>query len=283
MECIKEKKIGADGKEKITRKWQITRKEVDGVPIVEKYKYLGTFLDFKLTEENQINFIKKKADWMYIKLYPYLVHASADGRRDMWKTMIAPLFNAVIALMAEENSMDRITNTYGLWRETFKRFMMIPKSTPTDLVDKMIGTHLADIVVTNSTNANLKWDYRKNREEELLGIQKPQSFNFLKGISNDWCSIVRMQYRLCPICIKTPNCNLMNKYHMATVHNIRLAPCKEIWNEIMKFYLDQLKKKERDVKYKLRRDIFIKNWTEVLKKLKEDTETKLQEFLQIRN
>ena len=70
---------------------------------------------------------------------------------------------------------------------------------------------------------------------------------------------------------------------METVHNIRLAPCKEIWNEIMKFYLDQLKKKKRDVKYKLRRDIFIKNWTEILKKLKEDTETKLQEFLQIRN
>ena len=126
----------------------------------------------------------------------------------------------------------------------FKRFMMIPKSTSIDLVDKMIGTHLADIVVTNSTNANLKWDYRKNREEELLGIQKPQSFNFLKGISNDWCSIVRMQYRLCPVCIKTPNCNVMNKCHMETVHNIRLAPCKEVWNEIMKFYLDQLKKRK---------------------------------------
>ena len=129
MEGIYEK-TGPGRKEKITRKWQIVKKEVDGIPIVEKYKYLGTYFDFQSTEENQLNFIKRKANWMYIKLYPYLINASADGRRDMWKTMIAPLFNGIIALMGVEDSVARLTKIYDLWRATFKRFMMIPKSTP---------------------------------------------------------------------------------------------------------------------------------------------------------
>ena len=144
----------------------------------------------------------------------------------------------------------------------------------------MIGTDLCEIVKLNSANAKIKWEYRKNREKSLLGdLDKPKSYNFLKGISNDWCSILRMQYRLCPTCIKTPNCNVMNEGHMETVHNITVAPCKEIFNAIMSFYFYQVKKKEADIKYKLQRNIFTKNWTEVLKKLKEDMEAKLHNFI----
>ena len=256
------------------------KKEVDGVPIVAKYKYLGTYFDFQSREENQINFIQRKANWMYIKLYSYLINASADGRRDMWKTMIAPLFNGIIALMGVEDSVARLTKIYDLWRATFKRFMMIPKSTPRDLVYAMIGTDLCEIVKLNSANAKIKWKYRKNRDRSLLGdLKKPESYNFLKGISSDWCSIIRMQYRLCPACIRTPNCNVMNESHMETVHNITVTPCKKIFDEVMRFYLYHLKKKETDAKHKLLRNIFIKNWTEVLKQLKEDMESKLHNLI----
>ena len=96
---------------------------------------------------------------MYIKLYPYLINASADGRRDMWKTMIAPLFNGIIAYMGIENSVTRLTKIYDLWRATFKRFMMIPKSTPIELVYVMIGTDLREIVKINAENAQIKWEY----------------------------------------------------------------------------------------------------------------------------
>ena len=247
---------------------------------MEKYKYLGTYFDFQLTEENQINFIKRKSNWMYIKLYPYLINASADGRRDMWKTMIAPLFNGIIAHMGTENSVARLTKIYDLWRATFKRFMMIPKSTPIDLIYWMIGTDLREIVKINTENALIKWEYRKNRERSLLdGLQKPQSLNPLKGISNDLCSIIKMQYRLCPICIKTPNRSVMNVRHMEVVHNINIISCYEIMNQITNFYLNQLQKKEKDNKYKIRREIFTKMWTDVLKEIKEDLEAKLHNFL----
>ena len=49
-------------------------------------------------------------------------------------------------------------------------------------------------------------------------------------------------------------------------------------NEIINFYLYQLKKKEKDNKYKIRRELFTKEWTDVLKEIKEDLESKLHNF-----
>ena len=50
-------------------------------------------------------------------------------------------------------------------------------------------------------------------------------------------------------------------------------------NQITNFYLNQLQKKEKDNKYKIRREIFTKMWTDVLKEIKEDLEAKLHNFL----
>ena len=144
----------------------------------------------------------------------------------------------------------------------------------------MIGTDLREIVKINAENAQIKWEYRKNRERSLLdSLQKLQSLNPLKGISNDWCSIIKMQYRLCPTCIKTSNRSVMNARHMEVIHNINVLPCFKILNEIINFYIYQLKKKEKDNKYKIRREIFTKEWTEILKEIKEDLEAKLHNFL----
>ena len=81
------------------------------------------------------------------------------------------------------------------------------------------------------------------------------------------------------LCIKTSNRSVMNARHMETIHNIDVLPCYKIMNEIINFYLYQLKKKEKDNKYKIRRETFIKEWTKILKEIKEDLETKLHNFL----
>ena len=65
---------------------------------------------------------------------------------------------------------------------------------------------------------------------------------------------------------------------MEVAHNINIMPCFEILNEIINFYIYHLKKKEKDNKYKIRREIFTKEWTELLKNIKEDLESKLHNF-----
>ena len=87
---------------KPTSEWVPTRKDIEGVPLVNKYKYLGYYLDCKLTLKTQLEFIRRKSDFLFVKLYPYLSNASADGRRDMWQTMVRPLFNAALIFIRFE-------------------------------------------------------------------------------------------------------------------------------------------------------------------------------------
>src|SRR5689334_14871664 len=59
----------------VSREWVPTEKDISGIPIVSKYKYLGTHLDVKLTMRTQLAHIKNKSDSLFIKLYPYLSNA----------------------------------------------------------------------------------------------------------------------------------------------------------------------------------------------------------------
>jgi len=85
--------------------WKAARLDFLGVPILVEYKYLGVILHFKLLLERQLNHIRKKSAWIFIKLSPYLAEASAESRRDMWTTMIVPLFEGLRALMSSELSV----------------------------------------------------------------------------------------------------------------------------------------------------------------------------------
>ena len=89
---------------KVKIKWIPTLNDISGIPTVSVYKYLGTYMEPKLATTTQLENIKKKANFLFVKLYPYLINPSADGRRDMWKTMIVPLFNPVLLMCKFEKS-----------------------------------------------------------------------------------------------------------------------------------------------------------------------------------
>ena len=63
--------------------------------------------------------IKRKAGFLLVKLYPYLKSASADAKRDMWQTMIKPLFNAALVLLDKPSETQK-SNLEKAWRWTFK-------------------------------------------------------------------------------------------------------------------------------------------------------------------
>jgi len=138
MVLNKKKSVIVCFKKRSGRKDPILRKEVKEIPVLSKYKYLGTYLDNELKLDPQLAHIKKKSGYLFVKLYPYLVNASAEGRRDMWLTMVAPLFNAIWVLQAMEPSKTNRKKVEVIWKTTFKRFLMISMRTPSTLVHQMM-------------------------------------------------------------------------------------------------------------------------------------------------
>ena len=78
---LETKKKNRKNSKKVKEKWAPAIKEIDGVPICEKYKYLGTVLTPKLTCTEQIAQIKRKCGNLFVKLMPYLINATSDARR----------------------------------------------------------------------------------------------------------------------------------------------------------------------------------------------------------
>ena len=152
-------------KKTLKRKWLSAQNDIDGIPICEKYKYLGTILTPKLTCDEQISHIKRKSAYLLVKLYPYLMNASAYARKDMWQSMVKPLFDAALVLLKYEPSKTQKENLNRAWRQTFKQFMMISKRTSTKLVQEMIGSNLESIAENVVTQCKAQWIQRKNAED----------------------------------------------------------------------------------------------------------------------
>jgi len=147
---------------------------------------------------------------------------------------------------------------------------MIPKNTSTLLVYEMIGTDIPEIVAKNIVNSEEKWEARKNRRPPNL-ISKTESPNYLRGIPNDWCQILKQQFGICKICKN----NIRSSSHMQTAHAIEIPDCKEIWDSIKKFQDAKVKQQKRKSSIKkVKRTEYLKYWGPRLKTLKEDTERK---------
>jgi len=146
---------------KIGNAWKPTEDCIGGIPLCERYKYLGTWMDSKLTCGAQIYHIKKKAAHIFVKLYSYLAVASADARRDMWQTMVSPLFNSAYVLLQYEPSEANRASLERLQRMTFKKFLMISKSTNSILVLDMMRKDLRKLSYATVTTCKLQWEQRK--------------------------------------------------------------------------------------------------------------------------
>ena len=209
--------------------WIPTQKTINDIPLCDKYKYLGTWLNSKLTIDPQINHIRKKAAHIYVKLYPYLMSASADARRDMWQTMVAPLFNAAYILLEYEPSESHKLKLERVQRSTFKQFMMISKRTNTELTNDMMRKDLRKIAKTVVATSKKQWEERKGYQEIMTQLPNLSRKNGMRGVPNNWCELVNTMVKPCPGC-KTKGV-ITSRIHLLSHHGIQLPHVNDIWKK----------------------------------------------------
>lgn len=211
--------------------WVPEHETIGGIQICDKYKYLGTYLTPKLSSTPQIEYIKKKTAHLYSKLYPYLINASADARRDMWQTMVAPLFNAVLALLYFEPSKVHRQSIERLRRCSFKDFLMISKRTNTVLVDDLIRKDIHQIASATVEISIEQWEHRRNFEPIQTILPNLRRINGMRGVPNEWCKLINTQVRPCPRCKEAGV--VTDRWHLKYVHKKELQHVNAIWrNEI---------------------------------------------------
>lgn len=222
--------------------------------------------------KTQLDFISEKSDFLLVRLYPYLSNATAGGRKDMWRTMVCPLFNALLALLYFEKSETNYQQMERLWHQTFKEFMMIPKCTSSELVDEMIGINLEELITLTAQNSARKWHARCERKQPTL-LERTEPKDYLKGVPKEWCMILKQQCSLCKIC-KNSN---RNAYHMETCHGIEIVPYKEIWKAVKDNFEYETKKQKKISAIKhVKRQVILDYWRPTLQNITQTTDEKFQ-------
>jgi len=133
---------------------------VDGIPVVEKYKYLGVWIDGKLTMDPQLQHIKDKTNFLVYKLWPLLRNVSLDYRINLWKVLVRPLFEMLAGHYFAENKSNR-EKVQNCLRKTFKSFTLLFKNVDDDTVNELMGFQFEERTSEVWKLAKLKWEARK--------------------------------------------------------------------------------------------------------------------------
>lgn len=153
-------------------------------------------------------------------------NVSAQGRRDIFVTMILPLFNAVLMLLNNEPSKIQREAVERLKKMLFKQFMGIQKRVSSELAEDMLRKKLQDIAEIEKENSDLKWSYRKTKIVSE-GPQRIKNSNPLTGVPKEWIELVNAQYQMYVRCQNKTT----NPWHMWYKHKIRVPNVLKIWRE----------------------------------------------------
>lgn len=119
-----------------------TRKPVDkcfaGIPVVDKYKYLGVEIDSSMGIGPYISKIQKKSKFIYSKLCSILWNSEPETRRALWVALIRPLFDYVFPIY-DNLSTGLKKRLLSQMRLLFKRFLGLRKNFPNRILYIMIG------------------------------------------------------------------------------------------------------------------------------------------------
>jgi len=117
--------------------------QIMGIPIQDKYKYLGLWLNRKLTLDDQIEHIRKKSDFIKVKLGPVLSVCSLGYRKNLWELFIRPLFEFTLPINYFERASSRKEELKRVLKHTFKGFTKLSKTVPDSLINSLCGYDIA--------------------------------------------------------------------------------------------------------------------------------------------
>ena len=110
--------------------------------------------------------------------------------------------------------------------------MMIPKSTPNELVDDMINRELEELCKNNAEIAQRKWEARLNYQTyEPIPRIKPE--NPMRAVPNEWCSFLKCRSTPCPSCPK----KIYTPEHLRYEHNLIVRSDKLVWKDLKEMSL----------------------------------------------
>lgn len=182
----------------------------------------------------QIEHIRKKADWISIKLWPVLKKVSLEYCKNLWTILIRPLFEQLSILYYCERGQTNREKVHLALRYTFKRFTLLKKNVSSEIIHDLIQFDIDERSNHNMQITKRKWENRLGKT-----LYTPEAHN-LAGLDKDLQKkrrilpkelqkILNLLVAKCPKCEQTRICY---QKHMQEEHQILIPTYKELISTI---------------------------------------------------
>ena len=196
-----------------------TDETLNGFPIVESYKYLGTWLNKKLTLADQIKQILNKTYFIRNRLSPALYNASLDFRKNLWQIFVLPMYEFALPIYSAECTTSWREKLNKLLRASFRSYVGLKKTVKLDMLTKLMGYSLEERSTQLKHISEQKWQCRRRGRlyaatSDYLQKTWKKTTNICKGLPRAMIKYVNMQTSLCPICKKDNIFRQSNVQHL---------------------------------------------------------------------
>ena len=200
-------------------------KEFEGIPIVACYKYLGMWVDQKLYMGLQLEHIKKKADWISIKLWPVLKRVSMEYCKNLWTILIRSLFEQLSILYYCERAKSNKEQVQLALRYTFKRFTLLKKNISSNVIHDLMQFDMDERANQNMTATKCKWEDRMGRKLYIQDEPTQSTQKIRRILPKELQKILNLQVAKCPVCQPSRTCT---KEHLEHEHQILIPSYEEL-------------------------------------------------------
>jgi len=224
----------------------LEEKTFEGFPVLQKYKYLGLWLDEKLQMKNQIQHIKQKTNYISHKLYPMIYHCSLETRINLWDLMCRPLIEQTFALFEAEQSRSNQEALLRIVRTTFRRMTLLSNKVENTTIEKFLNYDFIENCRKAVAIAREKWRIRtgknqSDKSKEEIQV-KPKKRNMMPK------ELVRYTNLLTAKCNQCPG-KIIRVQHLKQSHDLDVPDAVELWEELAKIEQVQHKYDERKGKW----------------------------------
>ncbi len=186
---------------------------MDGVPVVDAYKYLGVWLDQKLTPQKHLRYLfgeksdeergtkgtMGKINFLISTLGRCFPNISFDYRANLWVTFIRPLFLPLATLATIMTKSEKEMVQIKL-RVSLRKFLGLPKNFRKDVLFQVFPIDFCEWMEVESEKNRLKWEARQLRAE--LETVKKYEIPIKRCLPAAFGKLLRSFTAMCKTCKK---------------------------------------------------------------------------------
>lgn len=199
--------------------------DIDGIPIVTSYKYLGTVLNSQLTPTNHLQETGRKADFQTHKLSPLRRHLDLRFNVSLFKMLIMPGIR-LLGCVYKDTSITEQKKIEINMRRRVRSFCLLPWTSPNELTEVLVGD-TAKIMDGLAKAVDYKRRCRQigclPRKEDMRVLKQPIRSHIPRRLTR----LVQMMYG--SKCKHHPS-DVLNRHHLREAHGNYIDPVHLIKN-----------------------------------------------------